>query len=251
MARRLRLDRTSSTGRIRPRTTVLIVAALAGAALAALAGMALAKTKPTLSTAHNAKVPRQDESSSTAAAVTVYTLSGETTHHLTVHEGRRVCFQFWPPETVKSAKAKLQSAGGHQGQARDLAASQRVPPARRSAGHPLYTFSPDGAARAARPSGEGIDSFGGDLARRQGVGGARRQTALRRRQPPRRPRPRTRTGTRPGSQAGLGQTQARARRPLYFVKRWPSSACRTGPAGVDTATSSSRSATRRWSSSSA
>ena len=155
MARRLRFDRTSSTGRIRPRTTVLIVAALAGAALAALAGMALAKTKPTLSTAHNASLGRTILVD--GRGLTVYTLSGETTHHLlcTRADG---CFQFWPPETVKSAKAKLSLPAGVRGKLTLLHRNgflQLV-----LSGHPLYRFSPDGAVKG-HAFGEGIVSFGG------------------------------------------------------------------------------------------
>ncbi len=155
MRRRLRIDRSPRTGRIRPRPTVLIVAALAGAALAALAGMALAKRKPTVSTARNASLG--ETILVDGRGLTLYTLSGETIHHLKCTKADS-CFPFWPPETVKSARTKLSLPAGVRGKLTTLHRNgffQLV-----LGGHPLYRFAPDdnvkGSAR-----GEGIVSFGG------------------------------------------------------------------------------------------
>ncbi len=155
MARRLRTDRSSSTGRIRPRTSVLIIAALAGAALAALAGMALAKTKPTLSTAHNASLGRTILVD--GHGLTLYTLSGETTRHLKCTKANK-CFQFWAPSTVKSSKTKLSLPAGVRGKLTTLHRNglfQLV-----LGGHPLYRFVPDGKVKG-HAFGEGLVSFGG------------------------------------------------------------------------------------------
>lgn len=155
MARRLRIDRSSPTGRVRPRTTVLMVAALAGAALAALAGMALAKTKTTLSTPHNAALGKTIVVD--GRGLTVYTLSGDGTHHLLCTKANG-CFALWPPVTVKSSKTKLSLPAGVKGKLTLLHRNgffQLV-----LGGHPLYRFAPDGTVKG-RASGEGIVSFGG------------------------------------------------------------------------------------------
>ena len=155
MHRRLRIDRSPTTGRIRPRPTALIVAALAGAALAALAGMALAKTKPTVSTAHNASLGRTILVD--GRGLSVYTLSGETTHHLKCTKAKG-CFAFWPPDTVKSSKTKLSLPAGVKGKLTLLhrdGFSQLV-----LSGHPLYRYAPDGSVKG-HAFGEAIVSFGG------------------------------------------------------------------------------------------
>ena len=155
MHRRLRIDRSPGTGRIRPRPLVLIVAALAGAALAGLAGMALAKTKPTLSTAHNASLGRTILVD--GRGLTLYTLSGETIHHLKCTKANG-CFRFWLPSTVKSSKTKLSLPAGVKGKLTRLHRNgvfQLV-----LGGHPLYRFVPDGTVRG-HAFGEGIPSFGG------------------------------------------------------------------------------------------
>ena len=155
MHRRPRIDRSPTTGRIRPRATVLIVAALAGVALAALAGLALAKTNPTLSAAPNASLGRTILVD--GRGLTLYTLSGETTHRLKCTKANG-CFAIWSPETVKSSKTKLSQAAGVKGKLTRLHRSgffQLV-----LGGHPLYRFVPDGSVKG-RALGEGIVGFGG------------------------------------------------------------------------------------------
>jgi len=155
MPRSPRIDRRRTRRGSWPRASVLIVAALAGAALAALAGMALAKTKPTVSTAHNASLGRTILVD--GRGLSVYTLSGETTHHLKCTKAKG-CFSFWPPVTVKSSKTKLSLPAGVKGKLTTLHRNgffQLV-----LAGHPLYRFAPDGTDKR-RAFGDGIHSFHG------------------------------------------------------------------------------------------
>src|SRR5437763_2184750 len=89
-------------------------AILAGAAFTGLAAAKSSRT--TLNTAYNAKLHATILVDS--GGVTLYTLSGETTHHLkctpqAVPKG--MCLKFWPPLTVHSAKTKLTAAKGIKG----------------------------------------------------------------------------------------------------------------------------------------
>jgi predicted lipoprotein with Yx(FWY)xxD motif len=130
------------------------VAALAGLGLAA--GLALAaKSRTVLKTAHNAALNKAIVVDS--RGLTVYTLSGETSHHVKCRKAGG-CFANWPPVTVSSAKTKLKAGPGVKGRLRIL---------RRSGifqvtlnGHPLYRFIGD-ASKKGRATGEGITAFGG------------------------------------------------------------------------------------------
>jgi predicted lipoprotein with Yx(FWY)xxD motif len=132
---------------------LLLVAAIAGFGLAA--GMALAKTHTVLKTANNATLGRTIVVDS--RGLTVYTLSGERSHHLKCKKAGG-CFANWPPVTVASAKTKLKAGPGVKGKLRIL---------RRSGilqvtldGHPLYRFVGDGSKKG-KAAGEGITAFGG------------------------------------------------------------------------------------------
>lgn len=140
----------------------MVVAALVGFSLAALAAIAVGKPF-TLKVAKNAPVRDIMKKASTvkheSIAVTskgwaVYTLSGETAHHLKCTS--KMCLGFWPPVKVTSAKG-LAAAPGikgklgvlHRKKFRQLTLN----------GHPLYRFSADKKKDAA--GGNGIVGFGG------------------------------------------------------------------------------------------
>jgi predicted lipoprotein with Yx(FWY)xxD motif len=144
----------------RPRSVALLLAGVLGFGTAALGGLALAKTF-TLQVAKKAKVVnflthavthKNIVVSSRGAAL--YTLSGETTHHLKCTSS--TCLGFWPPLKAKSAKGLSKASGikGKLGVVHRKGFTQVT-----LAGHPLYMFSQDMQKRVA--TGEGISSFGG------------------------------------------------------------------------------------------
>jgi predicted lipoprotein with Yx(FWY)xxD motif len=148
-------------GRVaRPRSMVILFAGMAGFAVAAFGALALAKTF-TLRVAQNAKVENFNTHAvshativTTSSGSALYTLSGETTHHLKCTSS--MCLSFWPPLKAKSAKG-LSKAPGIKG---------RLGVVHRSGfmqvtlnGHPLYRFKPDNQKRVA--TGEDVASFGG------------------------------------------------------------------------------------------
>jgi predicted lipoprotein with Yx(FWY)xxD motif len=134
----------------------MLIALLAGGALAVLTGLAIAKTF-TLTVARNATVAGKTEAIAVVAhGRPVYTLSGETARHLKCTKANQ-CLSFWFPVTVKSRKSKPTAAPGIKGKLGKI---------RRNgvfqvtlSGHPLYTFKFDSKADVA--TGEGIKSFGG------------------------------------------------------------------------------------------
>lgn len=87
--------------------------------------------------------------------VTLYTLSGESPHHLKCVSSR--CFAAWPPYTV-SAGAKLTKSKGVRGTLSKLhrAGFYQV----MLNGHPLYHFAPDKGKKGSA-LGEGVMAFGG------------------------------------------------------------------------------------------
>jgi predicted lipoprotein with Yx(FWY)xxD motif len=137
--------------------------AVAGLALGAFAGVALARTF-TLKVAKNEKVsnitkpstPTKTESilvNSRGAAV--YTLSGDTKRHQKCTD--TMCRKFWPPVTVASAKSKLSAAPGVKGK---LGTAHRGKIFQVTLnGHPLYTFSQDKKKGSA--VGDGVVAFKG------------------------------------------------------------------------------------------
>jgi predicted lipoprotein with Yx(FWY)xxD motif len=138
----------------RPRAiALLLVTALAGFGLAA--GLALAKTRTVLKTADNTTLSKTIVVDS--RGLTVYTLSGESSHHLKCKKAGG-CFANWPPVTVSSAKTKLKAAAGVKGKLRLLHRSGIFQVTLN--GHPLYRFVGD-ASKKGRATGEGITAFGG------------------------------------------------------------------------------------------
>jgi predicted lipoprotein with Yx(FWY)xxD motif len=132
---------------------LLLVAAVAGFGLAA--GMARAKTHTVLKTASNATIGKTIVVDS--RGLTVYTLSGETSHHLKCKKPGG-CFANWPPVTVASAKTKLKAGSGVKGRLRILHRSGIFQVTLN--GHPLYRFVGDGSKKG-KAAGEGITAFGG------------------------------------------------------------------------------------------
>jgi predicted lipoprotein with Yx(FWY)xxD motif len=143
------------------RSRVILVALFAGVALAALAAVAVARTM-TLNVARNAKVTNFNSHVATLENVAVdsrgfvvYTLSGETTHHVKCTRASG-CLSFWFPVTASSAK-KLAKAKGIDGKLRIWHRGNISQVTLK--GHPLYTFMGDTRKRQA--NGQQIRSFGG------------------------------------------------------------------------------------------
>jgi predicted lipoprotein with Yx(FWY)xxD motif len=86
---------------------------------------------------------------------TLYALGPETTRHLLCKS--KACFEFWPPLTVSSGKAKLTAGGGVHGRLRILHRDGIFQVTLN--GMPLYRYSGD--SRKAEVNGEHIHSFGG------------------------------------------------------------------------------------------
>ena len=139
------------------RIATALIAAIATIAVA-VAGIALARSTPTLSIARHVTVSGTAENVvATSRGLTVYTLSGESTHHLKCTQANG-CFAAWiPVTTAKAASALTPTAGirGALGEVRRSGLRQLT-----LAGRPLYTFVGD-AGRSRRSTGEGIATFGG------------------------------------------------------------------------------------------
>jgi predicted lipoprotein with Yx(FWY)xxD motif len=134
------------------------LAAASGAAVAVLAGMAVAKSF-TLDVAAGANVTNQQHVTTkesiavNSRGFAVYTLSGETVHHLECTTQQ--CFSFWPPVPAPKGKPSAQPGiHGKLGTLHRMGFTQLT-----LNGHPLYNFSLDRTKRNA--TGEGIVSFGG------------------------------------------------------------------------------------------
>jgi predicted lipoprotein with Yx(FWY)xxD motif len=145
---------------LRPRSIVIVLAGMAGFAIAAFGAIAVAKTF-TLKVAKNAKVVNFNTHAvshetivTTSRSAALYTLSGETPHHLKCTSSQ--CLSFWPPLKAKSAKS-LSKATGIKGK---LGVIHRKGFTRVTlAGHPLYRFAPDKSNRVA--TGQDVMNFGG------------------------------------------------------------------------------------------
>jgi predicted lipoprotein with Yx(FWY)xxD motif len=136
------------------RFAVILAAAIAGFALAALSGIAIAKSGASpVKTTHNAKL---GESILVAAnGMTLYELAPETKSHLLCTSAQ--CLQFWPALKTHSAKTKLHAGPGVKGKLRVLhrhGFSQVM-----LNGRPLYFFAGDKAKGDA--NGRGLKTFGG------------------------------------------------------------------------------------------
>jgi predicted lipoprotein with Yx(FWY)xxD motif len=138
----------------RARTLGVLVALVA---LTSMTAVALAAAGTTLATGHAKVNGKTTTVVVNSHGLTLYTLSGETAHHLKCVT--RLCFMAWPPYKV-SASARLTKRGAVKGRIGRLH--------RRGAkffqvtldGHPLYTFSGDGK-RKGLATGDGITYFGG------------------------------------------------------------------------------------------
>jgi predicted lipoprotein with Yx(FWY)xxD motif len=135
--------------------------ALAGA-LAVVLGVTLSEAAPTrpttLGIAKGVTVGGHASNIVTnSRGVTVYTLSGDTAHHIKCTKANG-CLTFWPPVTVHSKSTKLTAAPGIHGR---LALLHRDGFFQVTlGGHPLYTFLEDHGKRRSA-TGQGIVSFGG------------------------------------------------------------------------------------------
>jgi predicted lipoprotein with Yx(FWY)xxD motif len=137
------------------RPVVLLVACVAGFALAGLAGFAAAKGPSTLGTSKNSMLDETIVVNS--RGLTLYELRPETTHHLLCTK-LNGCFGVWLPLTVPSANSKLSAARGVSGKLGVLHRNGFFQVA--LGGHPLYRFAGD-ASKQGVASGQGIHSFGG------------------------------------------------------------------------------------------
>jgi predicted lipoprotein with Yx(FWY)xxD motif len=137
------------------RVVLMSVAAAACAAIAwAVTGAATAAhSTPTLKATHSARLGTIVVD---ASGRTVYALRPETAGHLLCHSSQ--CLGFWPPVTVRSARATPRvgsGVSGHVGVLRRHNGMLQVT----LAGRPLYRFAGDGASGDTH--GQGIRSFGG------------------------------------------------------------------------------------------
>ncbi len=157
------MSRPLSSGRLfrRPLFTPLLIAVLAGLAVVALTGMALAKSF-TLGGTKNVKVTNSSGVTKRETVVVnthgiaVYDLVPETVHHALCTKANG-CFQFWFPVKV-SSKAKLTKAPGVKGK---LGVWHRNGFAQLTlGGHPLYTFIGDNGKKGIA-TGDTIASFNG------------------------------------------------------------------------------------------
>jgi predicted lipoprotein with Yx(FWY)xxD motif len=132
----------------------LLLAAVAGVAVLAVAGLALASSN-TLKVLNNVHVTNNGPTKSfrvkavdvhEAVAVgpsgfAVYTFQGETTHHLickkTASQSTN-CWAFWPPVSVKGAVTKQSGISGKLGTFNNHGTTQLT-----LNGQPLYYFTPD------------------------------------------------------------------------------------------------------------
>jgi predicted lipoprotein with Yx(FWY)xxD motif len=144
------------------RSAALLLIAIAGFTTAALTGIAIAKSF-TVKAARNVTVTNLVTHASkretivvNSSGLSVYTLSGETTHHLKCTSS--MCLGFWPPVKVHSAHAKLTKGPGVKGK---LGIVHRKGFLQLTLnGHPLYLFSLDHGKKGVA-MGEGVVSFGG------------------------------------------------------------------------------------------
>ena len=172
------MSRTRTYGRARrgPRSAVIIVAAIAGFAVAAASSTAGGKSFTLKVTKHvhvnntvlaatgipvAGKVNKHESVVVGPSGYAVYTFQGETTHHLICKKTSSMttnCWGFWPPVTVSSAKGISTQPGisGKLGTFRNHGQLQLT-----LNGKPLYNFTPDitsGKKNAA--SGAELKTFG-------------------------------------------------------------------------------------------
>lgn len=133
-----------------------VLAGLLGAAgaLALLTAVALGASTVSVKSAHSQQLGTTVVVNQ--AGRTLYSLSGESSHHLLCKSTE--CARFWPPLTVPSRTTGLKAGTGVHG---TLGMIRRPNGSRQVTlrGKPLYRYSGDHGA--AEGNGEGIQSFGG------------------------------------------------------------------------------------------
>ncbi|MCW3026965.1 MAG: hypothetical protein JWN81_176 [Solirubrobacterales bacterium] len=129
---------------------------LAAATIFALgsAALALAAAAVTIGTASNSRLGQRVAVN--ASGRTLYTLSGESVHHLLCKSSE--CLKVWPPVRLSPSSAKLKAGSGLQGRLGTLRRSGGIVQVTLR-GRPLYRFAGDSGKGQA--NGEGIVSFGG------------------------------------------------------------------------------------------
>ena len=151
----------------------MLIAALAGSAVALLAGMAVASSF-TLAVRKNVHVTNNPTKAfrvkpvNTHEAVAVgpsgfaaYTFQGETTHHIICKKTTKAatnCWAFWPPVSVASAKGISKQSGikGKLGTFRNHGTLQLT-----LNGQPLHYFTPDLQAKnTGQATGDELRTFG-------------------------------------------------------------------------------------------
>jgi predicted lipoprotein with Yx(FWY)xxD motif len=126
-----------------------------GLVLAALvAATAFGSSSTTVRGAANATLGQTVLVNSTGR--TLYSLSGESSHHLLCKTSE--CTRFWPPLSVPSRATKLKEGAGVHGTLGVIRRSNGTWQVTLR-GKPLYRYSGDSASGQA--TGEGIHSFGG------------------------------------------------------------------------------------------
>jgi predicted lipoprotein with Yx(FWY)xxD motif len=162
---------TPAGARRGPRLTAALV--VAGIALVALAGIAVAKSF-TLKVSRNVHVTNDPTKSFRVKPVNaheavavgqsgyaVYTFQGETTHHLICKKTSSAttnCWAFWPPVSVKSAKGLSAQTGikGKVGSFMNHGTRQVT-----LGGKPLYYFTPDiQSGNKKQATGDELKTFG-------------------------------------------------------------------------------------------
>jgi predicted lipoprotein with Yx(FWY)xxD motif len=130
-----------------------VVAAAAAFAVGS-AAMALAAATVTIGTASNSRLGERVAVNSSGR--TLYTLSGESVHHLLCKSS--ACLKFWPPVRLSPSGARLKAGSGLQGHLGTLRRSGGIVQVTLR-GRPLYRFAGDSGR--GQTNGEGIVSFGG------------------------------------------------------------------------------------------
>jgi len=133
---------------------LVVLAVPAALALASSRAPRRATVHPVVDAAHSAKLSATIVVD--AKGRTLYTLSGETTHHLLCTSAQ--CLKFWPPVTVASTRAVLRAGPGVKGKLGTLKRPGGVVQLT-FRGLPLYRFLADTAPGDV--NGQLIASFGG------------------------------------------------------------------------------------------
>ncbi len=155
------------------RSAVILLAAVAGAALLAVAGMAIAKSF-TLKVTKNVHVTNASTAQFAVKSVNthenvavgpsgfpVYTFQGETTHHIICKKTTNSstnCWAFWPPVSPSGSGAVSKQAGinGKLGTFKNHGVTQLT-----LNGRPLYYFTPDIMSKNKhQATGDELKTFG-------------------------------------------------------------------------------------------